>query len=404
MTHGQFTLLWFYAAIVAIWPIRLVVLEVVLRRLGYLSPESPRYRQPKPPRVSAIVPARNEEDNLERCLDSLSAQDYANVEIIVVNDRSTDRTGQIARRATLRDRRIRVITIDRLPAGWTGKTHALQRAAEQARGDWFWFVDADTDHAPESLSTLLEYARDQEASLVSLLPELRCESFWEQVVQPLAGITLMQSFPPHVVNDDRSRLAFANGQYILIERPAYLAAGGHEAVRDRFVEDIALARAVKGMGLRIRLVLARGLVSCRMYSSLEQLIRGWSRILYDALDRKAWRIVLKLLDGLVLSQSAHLAFVAGLALGLFRVWPLARCLVAMSVVHHLGMYLVFRRVYQLSVPRSRHISWYPVANLVVDVILAKAMRMCFTGRVTWRGTHYRSSAGRAGRQPIESKS
>jgi hypothetical protein len=141
-----------------------------------------------------------------------------------------------------------------------------------------------------------------------------------------------------------------------------------------------------------------------MYSSLEQLIRGWSRILYDALDRKAWRIVLKLLDGLVLSQSAHLAFIAGLALGLFRVWPLAHWLVAMSVVHHLGMYLVFRRVYQLSVPRSRHICWYPVANFVVDVILAKSMRMCFTGRVTWRGTHYRSPAGRAGRQPVESKS
>ena len=96
------------------------------------------------------------------------------------------------------------------------------------------------------------------ASLVSVLPELRCESFWEKVVQPLAGITLMQSFPLPAVNDDRSRLAFANGQYILIERPAYLAAGGHEAVRDRFVEDIALAKEVKGLGLPIRVMLRGG--------------------------------------------------------------------------------------------------------------------------------------------------
>ncbi len=403
MTQAQVVLLWLYAAIIAIWPIRLIVLEVVLRRIGRLSPESPRYEQPEPPLVSAILPARDEEHNLARCLDSLSAQDYPNLEIIVVNDRSTDRTGLIAERASMRDSRIRVLTIQRLPAGWTGKTHALQRAAREARGDWFWFMDADTDHAPESLSTLMEYARSQGASLVSLLPELRCETFWEKVVQPLAGIALMQSFPLNVVNDDRSRLAFANGQYILIDRPAYLAAGGHEAVRDRFVEDIALARQVKGLGLPIRVALAQGLVTCRMYSSLAQLVRGWSRILYDALDRKAWRLSLNLLDGLVISQAAHVAFVAGLALWLCGASPLANWLVGLSVVHHVWMYLVFRRVYQMSVPGSRYVAWYPLANFIVDVILLQAIGMCFTGRVTWRGTHYTSANASGMRERIGSK-
>jgi chlorobactene glucosyltransferase len=388
MTHGQVVLLWIYAAIIAIWPIRLVVLEVVLRRLGALSPESTRYEPREPPLVSAILPARDEEHNLARCLDSLSAQDYPNLEIIVVNDRSTDQTGEIAQRASARDARIRVFTIERLPAGWTGKTHALEQAARRARGDWFWFMDADTDHAPESLSTLMEYARSEGAALVSLLPELRCETFWEKVVQPLAGITLMQSFPLNAVNDDRSPLAFANGQYILIERPAYLAAGGHEAVRDRFVEDIALARQVKGLGLPIRVVLQRGLVTCRMYSSLAQLARGWSRILYDALDRRAWRLSLNLLDCLILSQTGHVAMVAGLALWFCRAWPLANWLVGLSAVHHVFMYLVFRRVHRISVPCSRHALWYPLGNLIVDMILLQAVRMCFTGRVTWRGTHY----------------
>jgi len=388
MTHAQIVLLWLYAAIIAIWPIRLLVLEIVLRRTARLSPESPRYEQPEPPLVSAILPARDEEQNLARCLASLSAQDYPNLEIIVVNDRSTDRTGPIAERARSRDSRIRVLTIHRLPPGWTGKTHALEQAAKVARGDWFWFMDADTDHAGESLSTLMEYARSEGASLVSLLPELRCETFWEKVVQPLAGITLMQSFPLNVVNDDRSRLAFANGQYILIERPAYLAAGGHAAVRDRFVEDIALARQVKSLGLPIRVALARGLVTCRMYSSLSQLVRGWSRILYDGLDRKVWRLSLNLLDGLVISQTAHLAFVAGVGLWFCRAWPLAQWLVGLSVAHHVWMYLVFRRVYRMSSPGTRYVVWYPLANLIVDVILLKAMRMAFTGRVTWRGTHY----------------
>jgi glycosyltransferase involved in cell wall biosynthesis len=401
MTQAQVVLLWIYAGIVAIWPIRLVVLELVLRRLTRLSPESPQYEQPVPPLVSAVLPARNEEQNLVRCLESLSAQQYPNLEIIVVNDRSADRTGVIAQQAAIRDSRIRVLTITTLPPGWIGKTHALKRATDSARGEWFWFIDADTDHAPESLSTLLEYARDQGASMVSLLPELRCESFWESVVQPLAGITLMQYFPLHLVNDDRSRLAFANGQCILIERTAYLAAGGHEAVRARFVEDIALARAVKGLGLGLRVALAHRLVFCRMYSSIAQLVGGWSRILYDALDRKAWRVQLNLLDALMLSQSGHLAMAAGLTISLFGACPLAGWLLGLSLLHHVGMFLVFRRVYRTSVPGSRYAIWYPLGNLIVDWILFKALGMCFTGRVTWRGTQYKSGADEMTPQRIE---
>ena len=175
-------------------------------------------------------------------------QTYPNLEIIVVDDRSTDRTGEIAGQFATKDRRIRVLTIDDLPPGWTGKTHALHRAAALATGEWLWFLDADTLHSPESLSILMEYGRRQGAAMVSLLPELRCETFWERVVQPLGGIVLMQSFPLHVVHRDDSPLAFANGQYILITRAAYDAAGGHEAVKDRFVEDIALADRVKAAG------------------------------------------------------------------------------------------------------------------------------------------------------------
>ncbi len=150
-----------------------------------------------------------------------------------------------------------MLTIEHLPSGWTGKTHALHRATAEARGEWLWYLDADTLQAPEALSVLMEYGRIHDASLVSLLPELRCETFWEEVVQPLGGITLMQSFPLHLVHSRRSRLAFANGQSILISRSAYDQAGGHQAVRDRFVEDIGLAQRVKDLGLSIRVALIR---------------------------------------------------------------------------------------------------------------------------------------------------
>ncbi len=389
MTPAQTTILWIYAAIIAAWPIRYLVLKWILSKTQYVSAGSPRLDAADAPLVSAVIPAKDEEAYLADCLASVCGQDYPNLEILVIDDRSVDRTRQIANSFADRDPRLRVLGNDHLPPGWTGKTYVLQQAADQARGRWLWFLDADTVHAPEFLGVMLQYARTEQAVLVSLLPELRCETFWEQVVQPLGGIVLMQSFPLHKVNDDRSKLAFANGQSILVERQAYIAAGGHSAVRNRFVEDIGLACNVKALGLPIRTVLVRKLVTCRMYASLGQQIRGWSRILYDALDRKAWRLALRLLDPIIFCQSGHLALLVGLVLllagfpGPFPLW-----LVGLALLHHVLMYLVFRLVYESSVPGSRYVAWFPVGNVLIDFILLRSIWMCLTGRVTWRGTSY----------------
>jgi glycosyltransferase involved in cell wall biosynthesis len=389
MSSTQAVLLGIYAVLVAIWPIRFLVLKHVLARTQFLTPASPPLAQPDPPLVSAVIPARDEEVNLAPCLESVCRQEYPRLEILVIDDRSTDRTGQIARELASRDPRLRVLANDHLPAGWTGKTHVLHVAAQETRGGWLWFLDADTIHAAEFLAVMMEYAREQKAAMVSLLPELRCDTFWEQLVQPLAAVALMQSFPLHRVNDDRSGLAFANGQSILIERGAYDAAGGHAAVRDRFVEDIAMASKVKALPRPIRTVLVRDLVTCRMYASLSQLIRGWSRIFYDALDRKPWRLVCRLLDPLIFCQSGHIALIASVAMVLTgNSGPFAWWLLILSLAHHALMYPVFRLVYQASVPGSRFAAWFPLGNLLTDYILLRAIWMSLTGRVTWRGTSY----------------
>jgi chlorobactene glucosyltransferase len=389
MTATQIAIIVVYAVIVAVWPIRLAVLEIILHRQQVLTPQSPHFDRPDPPLVSAILPAKDEETHLPDCLQSVRRQTYPNLEILVVDDRSTDRTGAIARDIAATDPRIRVLTIDELPEGWTGKTHALDSAARCARGDWLLFLDADTLHSPQSLGIMMEFARAHGAALVSLLPELRCETFWERVMQPLAAITLMQSFPLDAVNSVHSPLAFANGQYILINRTAYDAAGGHREVRDRFVEDIAIAQRVKALGLPIRVALARGIVSCRMYSSLKQLVVGWSRIYYDALERKPVRLALKLLDPIVFCQTGHLALAVSLVwLALDPGGKFARLLLCLGLVHHVLMFLVFLRVYRTSLPSSWWAVWYPVANLIADLILFRSLRMCFTGQVTWRGTDY----------------
>ena len=393
MTGTQIAVLVAYAVIIAVWPIRLVVLTIILRRQQAVTLQSPHFGRPNPPLVSAILPAKDEEAYVAECLQSIRRQTYPNLEILVVDDRSTDRTGEIAREIAVSDPRVRVLTIVDLPPGWTGKTHALNYASQFASGQWLLFLDADTIHAPESLGIMMEFAYSHGAVLASLLPELHCETFWERVVQPLAAITLMQSFPLHAVNDDRSPLAFANGQYILIDRTAYVAAGGHEGVRDRFVEDIAIAERVKALGLPIRVVLARGIVSCRMYASFGQVVRGWSRIFYDALGRNPWRLITKLLDPVIFCQTGHLALATSLTLlacGLDG--PFALLLFVLGLAHHFVMYLVFRLVFKAAAPNSRWAVWFPLANMVVDLILIRALQMCLTGKVTWRGTDYGTSA------------
>ncbi|WP_435008529.1 glycosyltransferase [Tundrisphaera lichenicola] len=399
MTPTQRTILGIYAALIAIWPIRHLVLSWAFPKLDYLGPDSGRFEAPDPPLVSAIIPAKDEEATIAECLASVQAQSYPNLEILIVDDRSTDRTAEIVRSLAEADPRVRLISIEDLPPGWTGKTHGLHVASGRALGEWFWFLDADTRHEPDSLAIVLEYARSHDAAMASLLPEMRCESFWESVAQPLLGVVLMQSYPLFWANDPSKKLAFANGQYILIRRDAYEAAGGHEGVRDKFVEDIYLAKAVKSLGYSSRTAIAHGIGSTRMYTSLPQFIRGWSRILYDALGRNPWRLLIQGLDPLFFSQTAHVALVASLVMlatgrpaGMFPIW-----LLGMSVIHHLLAYTCLKRLYVLSVPRTRHVAWYPLAGLVLDVILYRAIRMCLTGQVTWRGTAYREEASPASR-------
>ena len=395
MTSTQRTILGIYVGLIVIWPIRHLVLTWAFRQLDYLNPASPRWTAPDPPRVTAIIPAKDEEATLADCVRSVQAQSYPNLDILIVDDRSDDGTLAIARAIAAVDPRVGVVAIEHLPPGWTGKTHALHVASQQAEGDWFWFLDADTRHEPDSLSIVLEYARSHAAEMASLLPELRCETFWEKVVQPLAGIVLIQSYPLFWCNDPKRKLAFANGQYILIHRDAYAQAGGHEAVRDKFVEDIHMARRVKAAGLSSRTAIAHGIGTTRMYTSLGQIVRGWSRILYDALDRNPWKLGWQALDPLLFSQSAHVAFVGAVVLLLLGTpgGPFAWWLLGLSVAHHLLAYTCLARLYVQSVPQTRHVIWYPVAGIVLDVILSRAIRMCWTGQVTWRGTAYTEKPG-----------
>lgn len=231
--------------------------------------------------LSIIIPARNEAATLPILLDSLAASSYRSLEIIVVDDRSTDGTREIAAGYAARIQHIRVIDGEPLPPGWFGKPWACHQGAAAATGDLLLFTDADTCHSPDlhrhAVGTLLV----QEADLITLTSTQLCLTFWERVLMPQIWYLLGTRYAPAAVN--RARYPWqmvANGQFILVNADSYRTAGGHEAVRGEVAEDLAIAQHWFRSGLKCRMIWGDGMLSTRMYRSLGEMVEGWSKNLY----------------------------------------------------------------------------------------------------------------------------
>lgn len=241
------------------------------------------------PRVSIIIPARDEAANLGRLLPSLLNLDYAQVEIIVVDDQSTDATAALASEFDAL-----IVRSPGPPPGWSGKNYACHLGAMAATGEWLLFTDADTEHMPQSLASVMGYVQDRQLDAVSLLLGQTCISFWERALLPFAYQQYFVGVPGATVNDPRSSAALANGQYILLRRRVYEQIGGHEAVRSSLVEDVRLAHLMKSLGVRFGVARAEGLVYVRMYRGLREIWNGFSKNSFQflTLDPKRGMLVM----------------------------------------------------------------------------------------------------------------
>ena len=236
------------------------------------------------PLISICIPARNEENNIRNCVESALGQDYPNIEVIVLDDRSTDSTlTQLAEIAS-RDSRLLPISGTELPAGWAGKPHALFQASAAAHGEWLCFVDADTFLAPQAISSCYAKAIETHADMFTTMNEQILGSFWEKVVMPLVMTALSVGFSPRKVNDPNSRDAIANGQFIMIRRTVYDAIGGHEKVKDQIVEDKAISEQVKWNGHRLVVADGSQVIRTRMYTDLPSMWEGWTKNIYLGLS------------------------------------------------------------------------------------------------------------------------
>jgi len=228
------------------------------------------------PFVSIVVPARDEERGIEAGVGSLLAQDYPDLEVLVVNDRSSDRTGEILR-SLAADPRLRIVAGREPPPGWLGKPHALFLGAREAQGSLLFFVDADVRYHPRTLAEAVEFLERERVDLLALLPRIEAAGFWEKILLPFLAGSIFGGLG-FLANRDRPWwLAVGSGAGNLIRRSAYEALGGHEALRDSIVDDVHLAMNAKRGGFRARFVRAEDRVGVRMYHGFREVVDGFTK-------------------------------------------------------------------------------------------------------------------------------
>ena len=341
------------------------------------------------PLISVIMPARNEAHNVGRSVPALLAQTYPNLEIIVVDDKSTDATPQVLAEIAARNTRLVVVPGVPLPPGWRGKPHALAQGVAVAYGEWLCFIDADTFAGPELLAAAYTAAMAHSADLFTILTNQRLGSFWEKVVMPVVLSGMAFGFPPDRVNDPRRPDAVANGQFILIRRSVYDAVGGHAALRGSLVEDKALAENVKRAGYRLLLADGRALADTRMYTSLAEMWEGWTKNMYLGLQDRLWLLFF----GGFVSLLGALALPAWLLAALIWLARGGGAPAAMVMVEALALWaaVLYARA---RVARGLGISgWYALslplgAGIFGAMMLTSTMRVVTGKGVAWKGRIY----------------
>ena len=363
----------------------------------FRAPDAARSGGPRPPSVRIVVPARNEAENIGSCLRSLTLQDYPDFRITVVDDRSTDGTGRIARSlAPGRARRVEVLDGAPLPPGWFGKSWACAQGARGATEDLLLFTDADTLHGPSLLGLAVRALAEDEASALTLFGRQELGSFGERLVQPhlftLLGLRFRNLASP--LGPERQGDAVANGQYILVRRSAYDEIGGHESLRSEVVEDLRFAQRLTGAGHRLGVRAAGQKFSTRMYHSLREVLDGWTKNLAIGASQSAgpWgRLALVAILGYtvlawVLPPAVFAVFAAAGALG--ARW--AGDVLLWSGAATLAGLLAWVRAYGRNGVSRRYALLFPLGAAALAHI---TLRSAWRGhrRVEWKGRRYSGS-------------
>jgi len=368
-----------------------VVPFVLLIRHRHAIPRLPARSEPsRLPRLSVVVPARDEGSTIGRALGSLLEQDYPELEVIVVDDRSTDATGDVLRELAAKDGRLLVLRVDELPAGWLGKNHALWRGAERASGDWLLFTDADVVFAQGALRSAVAYAADEGLDHLTLAPRLVARGLALRAFVAFFGYAFVALWGAYLANDPKSKRGVGIGAFNLVRRSAYERIGTMRALSLRPDDDIRLGRRLRGFGFRQRVLNGNELLSVEWYSSLGGAISGLEKSMYSSLE---YRLVDAVALVLYLLATMVWPFVGVLLLG-----GIDRVLLAIVVA---SLFAALLETYRQSMsarlsPGALVVALLlPLSAACFGWAIVRSVYLAETRGVRWRGTIYSLSLLRA---------
>lgn len=339
----------------------------------------------KPPLISILIPARNEEKNIRRCLRSLLRQDYPNTEIIVLDDNSSDNTAGIVGEYVKKNRNIKLINGLPLPSGWLGKSFACQRLSESANGKFLLFTDADTLHFKNSVSSAAAAMIINKMDAISVFARQITVSLHERMMVPFANYFLLTFLPLGLVLKSKNPLfCTAIGQFMMFKKEVYEKIGGHESVKKEILEDIHISKQVKRNGFRFMVFDGKNNFYCRMYKNLGEVIKGYSKVLSAVFD---YNIYLQTAVTILVFTFFLMPFIV-LPLSIFIFdWPQ---IIINFIIAQIGIILTMKIVLTIRFrDRVVDIFLFPLSVIYLLMISVHSMVKCKSASgVYWKGRTY----------------
>lgn len=373
---------WIAGCILAlVWFSRLLAAKLGVPKITDVSLPEWNRKPAGSPRVSIVVPARNEEDHIEQTLVQLLQLDYDNYEVIAINDRSTDRTGDVMDRVALNPKaygRLRVMHITELPPNWLGKPHAMWTGARQSHGEWLLFTDADVRFRPDVLTRTLAYAAAERADHVVLFPDFVMHRPGERMMIAFFQTLFVFGHRPWKVADPKTKDFMGVGAFNMIRRKVYEAVGTYEALRFEVLDDMKLGKVVKFAGYAQRNVFGHGLITIRWANGAMGVVENLTKNMFAVMSFQWWRAV---------GGAFALAFLNLLPFaGIFLAHGLARVPYAVALASIFGIYVGMS--WMSDVP-AYYFVLHPVSSALFVYVVLRSMTLTLArGGVLWRGTFY----------------
>ena len=371
--------------ILLVWSVVAFLSFITVAVLGYLASRGltalvdvPPWKGPHFPRISIVVAARDEARSIEQAARSLLALDWPDLEIVMVDDRSTDGTGEILDRLAKQDRRLHVVHVTALPPGWLGKNHALQMGADTATGGWLLFTDGDVLFHPDTLRQAVAHANARQLDHLTVGPEAPVQGLLLQAAVAGFGVFFSVFTRAWKLRDPESSAHIGVGAFNLVRRAAYLRAGGHTALPLRPDDDLKLGKRLKQTGCAQDLAMGRGRLSVEWYGSLREMAQGLEKNAFASMEYRVAATIVAVLGVLTLCAFPFvgMAISDGTARILFTATYILQALATAESARRLGLDPWLGPMFPFS---AVFLAYVVVRSMVVTLR---------EGGIRWRGTFY----------------